>query len=109
MGKPFVEKIFTNINEKPFSVLYRYDASRPNIPVNIYAEFTFSEDGKKVLKCAGGQTPLINKLNTQSEQCRIKPDKNKCNQRYIRINGNKVAELNFQKLFDFTSGYAYVP
>ncbi|MDD4528138.1 MAG: transposase [Candidatus Margulisbacteria bacterium] len=47
---------------------------------DIYAEFTFSEDGKKVLKCAGGQTPLTNKFNPQTEQCRITLDKNKCNQ-----------------------------
>lgn len=47
---------------------------------DIYADFTFSEDGKKVLKCAGGQAPLTNKFNPQSEQCRITLDKDKCNQ-----------------------------
>lgn len=47
---------------------------------DIYADFTFSEDGKKVLKCAGDQTPLTNKFNPLSEQCRITLDKDKCNQ-----------------------------
>lgn len=47
---------------------------------DIYADFIFSEDGKKVLKCAGGQTPLTNKYNAQTEQCRITLDKEKCNQ-----------------------------
>lgn len=47
---------------------------------DVYADFEFSEDGKKVLKCAGGQTPLTNKFNPQNEQCRITLDKDKCNQ-----------------------------
>jgi len=47
---------------------------------DIYADFIFSEDGKKVLKCAGGQTPVTNKYYPKTEQCRITLDKNKCNQ-----------------------------
>ncbi len=47
---------------------------------DIYAEFIFSEDGKKVLQCAGGQTPITNKFNPKTEQCRITLDKDKCNQ-----------------------------
>ena len=46
----------------------------------IYADFIFSEDGKKVYKCAGGQTPITSKYMPQTEQCRITLDKNKCNQ-----------------------------
>ncbi|NLD92096.1 MAG: transposase [Fibrobacter sp.] len=46
----------------------------------IYADFIFSDDGKKVLKCAGGQTPITNKYNQKTEQCRITLDKNTCNQ-----------------------------
>jgi len=46
----------------------------------IYADFIFSEDGKKVLKCAGGQTPITNKFNPRTEQCRITLNKDKCNQ-----------------------------
>lgn len=46
---------------------------------DIYANFIFSEDGKKVIQCAGGQTPLTNKFNPQNEQCRITLDKDKCN------------------------------
>lgn len=34
-AKPFAEKIFSNIDEKPFSVLYSDKASRPNTPVNV--------------------------------------------------------------------------
>ena len=34
-AKPFAEKIFPNINEEPFSVLYSDNASRPNTPVNV--------------------------------------------------------------------------
>jgi hypothetical protein len=46
---------------------------------DIYADFIFSEDGKKVLKCACGQTPVTNKYYPKTEQCRITLDKNKCN------------------------------
>lgn len=45
----------------------------------IYADFIFSEDGKKVLKCAGGQTPITSKFYPQTEQCRITLNKEKCN------------------------------
>ena len=38
MGKTFTEKIFPNIDEEPFSVLYSDKASRPNTPVNIIVE-----------------------------------------------------------------------
>ena len=34
-AKPFAEKIFSNIDEKPFSILYSDKASRPNTPVNV--------------------------------------------------------------------------
>lgn len=47
---------------------------------DIYADFIFTEDGKKVLKCAGGQTPITNKYNPKTEQCRITLDRNKCDQ-----------------------------
>ncbi len=47
---------------------------------DIHADFIFSEDGKKVLECAGGQTPITNKFNPKTEQCRITLDKDKCNQ-----------------------------
>lgn len=40
-------------------------------PDKILTDFEFSEDGKKVLKCANGQVPLSNKYNSSSEQCRI--------------------------------------
>lgn len=34
-AKPFADKIFPNIDEKPFSVLYGNQDSRPNTPVNV--------------------------------------------------------------------------
>jgi hypothetical protein len=48
-------------------------------PEDIFAEFDFSPDGKKVLKCAGGQIPATNSYNAKTEQCRITLDKEKCN------------------------------
>lgn len=48
-------------------------------PADIFAEFEFSPDGKKVLKCAGGQVPATNSYNTKTEQCRITLNKEKCN------------------------------
>lgn len=48
-------------------------------PADIFADFEFSPDGKKVLKCAGGQTPATNSYNSKTEQCRITLDKGKCN------------------------------
>lgn len=48
-------------------------------PADIMAEFEFSSDGKKVLKCPGGQVPATNSYNTKTEQCRITLDKEKCN------------------------------
>lgn len=45
----------------------------------IYADFIFSEDGKKVVKCEGGQTPITNKFNPRTEQCRITLNRDKCN------------------------------
>lgn len=48
-------------------------------PEDILADFEFSPDGKKVLKCAGGQVPATNSYNAKTEQCRITLDKGKCN------------------------------
>ena len=48
-------------------------------PASILAEFEFSPDGTKVLKCAGGQVPITNTYDAKSEQCRITMDKEKCN------------------------------
>ena len=48
-------------------------------PDDIFAEFEFSPDGKKVVKCAGGQIPVTNSYNAKTEQCRITLDKEKCN------------------------------
>ena len=48
-------------------------------PEDIFAEFEFSPDGRKVLKCAGGHKPLTNSYNPKTEQCRITMDKGKCN------------------------------
>jgi hypothetical protein len=48
-------------------------------PEDVFAEFEFSPDGKKVLKCAGGQTPVTNRYNARTEQCRITLNKEKCN------------------------------
>lgn len=48
-------------------------------PADIFADFEFSPDGKKVLKCAGGQKPVTNTYNASTEQCRITLDKEKCN------------------------------
>jgi hypothetical protein len=48
-------------------------------PDDIFADFEFSPDGRKVLKCPGGQTPATNSNNAKTEQCRITLDKNTCN------------------------------
>jgi hypothetical protein len=48
-------------------------------PEDIFAEFEFSPDGRKVLKCADGHKPLTNSYNPKTEQCRITMDKGKCN------------------------------
>lgn len=48
-------------------------------PEDIFADFEFSPDGKKVLKCAEGQIPDTNSYNAKTEQCRITLDKGKCN------------------------------
>ncbi len=48
-------------------------------PEDIFAEFKFSPDGKKVLECAGGQTPATNSYNARTDQCRITLDKETCN------------------------------
>ena len=48
-------------------------------PASILANFEFSADGTKVLKCAGGQVPLTNTYNVRTEQCRITMNKEKCN------------------------------
>jgi hypothetical protein len=48
-------------------------------PEDIFADFEFSPDGKKVVKCAGGQVPATNSYNAKTEQCRITLDKGKCN------------------------------
>lgn len=47
-------------------------------PDDIFAEFEFSEDGKKVLKCAGGQKPLTCVYSASQENCRITLDRDIC-------------------------------
>jgi hypothetical protein len=47
---------------------------------DIYADFKFSEDGKTLVECAGGQTPLTSKYYEKTEQCRSTFNKDKCNQ-----------------------------
>ena len=47
-------------------------------PEDIFADFEFSPDGKKVLKCAGGQVPATNSYNAKTEQCRITLDREIC-------------------------------
>lgn len=48
-------------------------------PEDVFADFEFSPDGKKVLRCAGGQVPATNSYNPKTEQCRITLDKGRCN------------------------------
>lgn len=48
-------------------------------PASILAEFKFSSDGTKVLKCAEGQVPITSTYNVKTQQCRITMDKEKCN------------------------------
>ena len=48
-------------------------------PEDVFADFEFSPDGKKVLKCAGGQIPITSKYSSKTEQCRITLNKEKCN------------------------------
>lgn len=48
-------------------------------PEDVFADFEFSIDGKKVLKCANGYEPETNRYNPVTEQCRITLDKEKCN------------------------------
>jgi hypothetical protein len=47
-------------------------------PDDFYAEFEFSEDGKKVLKCAGGQTPITCTYYAYLDNCRITLDRDIC-------------------------------
>ncbi len=48
-------------------------------PADVFADFEFSPDGKKVLRCAGGQVPATNSYNARTEQCRITLDRETCN------------------------------
>ena len=48
-------------------------------PEDVFADFEFSPDGKKVLRCAGGQIPITNKYSPKTEQCRITLSREKCN------------------------------
>ena len=47
-------------------------------PADILADFEFSEDGKKVIKCAGGQEPKTCVYYSKSENVRITLDKDFC-------------------------------
>lgn len=49
-------------------------------PADIYADFIFSEDGKTVLKCPGGQEPLTCVYEQNNDRCRITLNKEHCNQ-----------------------------
>lgn len=48
-------------------------------PEEVFANFEFSEDGKQVLRCAGGQVPLTSRPMASTDQCRITLDKEICN------------------------------
>jgi len=47
-------------------------------PKAILADFQFSEDGKEVLKCPGGQIPKTNKYYESTGQCRVTFNKSIC-------------------------------
>lgn len=47
-------------------------------PDDLFAEFEFSENGKKVLKCAGGQEPITCVYYASQEQCRITLNREIC-------------------------------
>jgi hypothetical protein len=49
-------------------------------PAEVLADFEFSDDGEKVIKCAGGQTPITNTYRRDTGQCRITLDKQTCNE-----------------------------
>lgn len=57
-------------------VTTNFTGKKPN---DVFADFEFSPDGKKVLKCAGGQVPITNRYSADTEQCRITLDKERCN------------------------------
>jgi hypothetical protein len=47
-------------------------------PNSIYADFEFSDDGKEILRCAGGQAPAANSYNPKTGQRRATFDRQVC-------------------------------
>jgi hypothetical protein len=45
---------------------------------DIYAEFEFTGDGKKLIKCAAGHSPKSNRYNEKSGQCRVSFFRDQC-------------------------------
>jgi len=52
-----------------------FQGKKPN---EIFAEFVFSEDGKRLLICANGQEPITSTYIEQTNQCRSKMNLEKC-------------------------------
>lgn len=47
-------------------------------PDDVFADFEFSPNGRELLKCTGGQTPLTSSYTAKTEQCRSTFDREKC-------------------------------
>lgn len=52
-----------------------FQGKKPN---EIFADFVFSEDGKRLLICTNGQEPITSIYNEQTGQCRSKMNLEKC-------------------------------
>ena len=48
------------------------------LPDEIHADFTMSEDGRQVISCPAGNTPVRNTYNPVSGQCRAVMERNQC-------------------------------
>lgn len=57
--------------------LVNTDLTGRDVP-DIYADFEFSEDGKKILKCPAGHTPKSSSYMAPSKQCRASFERNLC-------------------------------
>lgn len=100
---------------------------------DILAEFEFSEDGKELIKCAGGYAPKSCNYNQQTGQCIVSFQKSQCEQcphlkqckpkmykrvskKTISINSKNRAEQQrfrdteeFSKLSNFRNGVEAIP
>ena len=83
----FADEIFPAIDEERFSVLYSGKGSRPNTPVSVIigaliikvlADFTFREDGTRLITCAAGYEPVSQSFTKSTRQIRASFDRSHC-------------------------------